>query len=211
MSEYAYSSYESADPANGRTGLALAAKLVAVVGGLPEVKSVCDLGCGNGYLSGLLARRGYRMVGVDASDGGIEIARREYGERGKFVCARIDRDLPAALGGERFDAIISGDVIEHLYRPADLIECASELLKPGGWLVLSTPYHGYLKNLALALTNKLDNHWHPLRDYGHVKFFSRETLSQLFTEQDLKVERFTRVGRIPALAKSMILQGKVER
>lgn len=204
MSEYAYSSYESADPANGRIGLALAGKLAAVVGGLPGLKCVCDLGCGNGYLSGLLARRGYRVVGVDASESGIEIARREHGEHAKFLCARIDRELPAALGGERFDAVISGDVIEHLYRPADLVECAGELLKPGGWLVLSTPYHGYLKNLALSAADAWDAHHTVGWDGGHIKFFSVKTLSSLVAGKGFDVERFHYLGRTLWLWKSMI-------
>jgi 2-polyprenyl-6-hydroxyphenyl methylase/3-demethylubiquinone-9 3-methyltransferase len=70
---------------------------------------------------------------------------------------------------------------------------------------MSTPYHGYWKNLALALTNKFDAHWHPLRDFGHVKFFSRATLSQLASEAGFSVTDFLRVGRIPVLACSMIL------
>src|SRR5437867_3004621 len=104
----------------------------------------------------------------------------------------------------RFDAVIAVEVLEHLLLPRLLLLRAREALRPGGVVILTTPYHGFLKNLALALTNKFDQHWHPLRDYGHVKFFSRETLSQLFAEQGLKAGRFARVGRVPALAKSMI-------
>lgn len=204
MSEYAYSRFEDADPGNGKIGLALAEKLSAVVASLPDLKQVCDLGCGNGYLSGLLGRRGYRVVGVDASESGIEIARREHGERGKFICARIDRELPAALGGERFDAVISGDVIEHLYRPADLVECARELLKPGGWLVLSTPYHGYLKNLALSVLDGWDAHHTVGWDGGHIKFFSVKTLSSLVAGNGFDVCRFDYFGRGPWLWKNMI-------
>ena len=123
---------------------------------------------------------------------------------GKFVCARIDADLPAALGSERFDAVISGDVIEHLYRPADLIECASELLKPGGWLVLSTPYHGYLKNLALSVLDGWDVHHTVGWEGGHIKFFSVKTLSSLVTGNGFDIGRFHYFGRAPWLWKNMI-------
>jgi hypothetical protein len=78
-------------------------------------------------------------------------------------------------------------------------------LRPGGVLILSTPYHGYLKNLALAITDEFDDHWHPLRDFGHVKFFSRRTLVRLACESGFSVRQFMRVGRIPAFACSMIL------
>jgi 2-polyprenyl-6-hydroxyphenyl methylase/3-demethylubiquinone-9 3-methyltransferase len=62
---------------------------------------------------------------------------------------------------------------------------------------VTTPFHGYYKNLALAITGKYDKHWHPLRDYGHVKFFSHKTLSALFEEQGFAVRNYVRVGRIP--------------
>jgi 2-polyprenyl-6-hydroxyphenyl methylase/3-demethylubiquinone-9 3-methyltransferase len=71
--------------------------------------------------------------------------------------------------------------------------------------IISTPYHGYWKNLALALTGQMDRHFTALWDGGHVKFWSVKTLSQLFAEQSLFPTRIIRVGRIPCLAKSMVL------
>ncbi len=171
-------------------------------------RTVLDLGCGNGALTSAFDREGFEMTGMDMSETGIAIASRSFP-----AISFLHSDLAAPMAGKlrhRFDAVIAVEVIEHLLLPRLLLERVKEALRPGGVFILTTPYHGFLKNLALALTNKFDNHWHPLRDSGHVKFFSRATLSQLFTEQDLKVERFARVGRIPALAKSMILQSTVE-
>jgi 2-polyprenyl-6-hydroxyphenyl methylase/3-demethylubiquinone-9 3-methyltransferase len=73
---------------------------------------------------------------------------------------------------------------------------------------VSTPYHGYLKNLALALSGKLDKHFTALWDGGHIKFFSIATLGQLLREAGFKDLRFVRVGRIPPLAKSMLAIAK---
>ena len=70
--------------------------------------------------------------------------------------------------------------------------------------VLSTPYHGYWKNLAIALTDKHDAHVNPLWDHGHIKFWSVKTLSRLLGEAGFVDLRFDRVGRIKPLAKSMI-------
>ena len=204
MSEYSYSRYEGLDPGNGRTAIALAARFTELVAGLPDVKNICDLGCGNGYLSGLLLQGDYRVVGVDGSESCIAIARRAYGDRGEFVCARIDKTLSARIGGARFDAVISSDVIEHLYRPTDLLECARELLVPGGWLVLGTPYHGYLKNLALSIVDGWDAHHTVGWDGGHIKFFSVKTLSRLVTENGFEVQCFRYFGRAPWLWKNMI-------
>ena len=172
-------------------------------------RSVLDLGCGNGALTSAFGREGFEMTGMDVSESGIAIAARNFP---KILFEHSEMATPLADRlRQTFDAVIAVEVVEHLLLPRLLFERAKEALRPGGVFIVTTPYHGFLKNLALALTNKFDTHWHPLRDYGHVKFFSRETLSQLFSEQALTVERFARVGRIPALAKSMILQGTVER
>ena len=69
---------------------------------------------------------------------------------------------------------------------------------------MSTPYHGYWKNLALALTGKMDSHFTALWDHGHVKFWSIRTLGELLAEAGFVNVRFERIGRVPALAKSMI-------
>jgi hypothetical protein len=67
--------------------------------------------------------------------------------------------------------------------------------------IISTPYHGYLKNLVLALGNKWDSHLTPLWDGGHIKLWSRKTLSQLLSEAGFHVVRFIGAGRLPFLEK----------
>ena len=143
------------DAANGASGEGLADKLIEIVKGLDGVRTICDLGCGNGYISGRLALLGYEVTGVDASKTGLEIIRRNHPDV-RVVEGTIDRELSARLGRADFDLAISSDVIEHLYRPADLLEAATSLLKPRAQLIVGTPYHGYLKNLAISLAGKMD-------------------------------------------------------
>jgi len=171
-------------------------------------RTVLDLGCGNGALTAAFTRAGFQMTGMDVSETGIAIASRTFPTI-PFLHSDLATPVPENLQ-KRFDAVIAVEVIEHLLLPRLLLQRVKEALRPGGVFILTTPYHGFLKNLALALTNTFDNHWHPLRDYGHVKFFSRDTLTALLQEQGLETQRFVRVGRIPALAKSMILQGALE-
>jgi 2-polyprenyl-3-methyl-5-hydroxy-6-metoxy-1,4-benzoquinol methylase len=184
---------------NGASGEKLTRMFVELVKKLHGVRSICDLGCGNGHISGRLAALGYHVTGVDASASGIQIAQRAYPEV-EFVHALIDRDL--SLG--KFDLVISSDVIEHLYRPSDLLEAAISQLKPGGQILLGTPYHGYLKNLVLAATGKMDAHFSALHDGGHIKFFSVNTLSKLMRAHGFDNLRFTFYGRAPWLWKNMI-------
>lgn len=167
----------------------------------PERRRVLDLGCGNGSIAVRLAAQGYQMVGIDPSDDGIEHGRRAYPHLELHQGSCYD-DLAAAHG--RFPVVISLEVVEHVYYPRRFAATVHSLLEDGGTAIISTPYHGYLKNLALALTGKLDAHFTALWDHGHIKFWSIPTLTQLLMEAGFKSVRFERVGRIPSLAKSMI-------
>jgi len=194
-------------PANGSSGEGLCESIVNTVQALDGVQSICDLGCGNGFIAGRLARLGYDVTGVDASKSGLQIARQTHPSL-EFVEGAIDANLAERLGDGGFDLILSSDVIEHLYRPADLLEAASRLLKPRGRLVITTPYHGYLKNLAIAVTGKMDTHFSALHDGGHIKFFSVKTLTRLMTSYAFTDIHFAFYGRAPWLWKNMICSAR---
>lgn len=160
-----------------------------------------DLGCGNGAVANWLASKGFDVSGVDPSTSGIKAANATYPSLNLQVGSAYD-PLPELFG--TFPFLISLEVVEHVYAPRDYVASVRDLLVPGGYAFISTPYHGYLKNLALALTGKLDQHFTALWDHGHIKFWSRSTLTQLLTEMGLEVLRIDRVGRIPPFAKTML-------
>ena len=162
-----------------------------------------DLGCGNGAFAARLAARGFEVIGVDESPSGIQLAREVYPEV-EFVEASVYDDLESKLGG--FDVVTSVEVIEHLYDPRRFLHTFRGLLRSGGVGLITTPYHGYWKNLTLALSGRMDDHFTALWDGGHIKFFSLTTLGQLLREVGMCDIRFHRIGRIPPLAKSMIAE-----
>lgn len=168
----------------------------------PPPASVFDLGCGNGYITHVLRNQGWRASGVDGSAEGIARARDAYPGLNVQVASVYD-DLAAGFG--RYPAVISLEVIEHLYAPRKYAARLYDLLEPGGVGVISTPYHGYWKNLALAMTGHMDAHFTVLWDHGHIKFWSQKTLAILLKEAGFEVVGWERVGRIPAFAKSMIV------
>lgn len=166
---------------------------------------VLDLGCGNGSVARTLISAGYDAYGVDASESGIAVASKA--QPGRFFVADLStRRLPEVLADKRFGAVISTEVIEHLYDPRALVKLARDLLAPGGHFIVSTPYHGYLKNLVMALGGKLDSHFTVLWDGGHIKFFSRKTLEAMLREQRFEIVQFTGAGRLPYLWKSMLVK-----
>lgn len=170
---------------------------------IPEnSKRIFELGCGNGSVANELYKCGWDIIGVDTSKEGINHAQYLYPDIKLEIGSAYD-DLAYRYG--QFPFVLSLEVVEHVYFPRKYAATLYSLLEPGGTGIISTPYHGYWKNLALALTGKLDAHFTALWDHGHIKFWSMKTIEQLLREAGFIEIRFCRVGRIPPLAKSMIV------
>ncbi len=163
--------------------------------------TVFDLGCGTGGAAALLSNDGYAVAGVDPSEDGIAKAKNAYPNLPLKLGSAYE-DLAGQYG--TFDAVISLEVVEHVYDPKTFSSTMFDLVKPGGIAVVSTPFHGYWKNLALALTGRMDSHFMPLKDHGHIKFWSPHTLETLLLGTGFQTVEFQYVGRISFLAKSMI-------
>jgi 2-polyprenyl-3-methyl-5-hydroxy-6-metoxy-1,4-benzoquinol methylase len=164
-------------------------------------QSLFEIGCGNGAVANWFQSRGIRVTGVDSSESGIAWANRAYPDIPLAVGSAYD-DLATTYG--RFPVVVSLEVVEHLYFPRKFARAVFDLLEPGGLAIISTPYHGYLKNLALALTDRFDAHFGALWDGGHIKFWSERTLRTLLMEAGFQNITFRRAGRVPQFAKSMI-------
>jgi 2-polyprenyl-6-hydroxyphenyl methylase/3-demethylubiquinone-9 3-methyltransferase len=166
---------------------------------------IFELGCGNGSVAKVFTQQGWDVTGVDPSAEGIAQAREHYPDLKLYAGSAYD-DLRENYG--RFPVVTSLEVVEHIYFPRKYAATVYDLLEPGGTAIISTPYHGYWKNLVMALSGKLDKHFTALWDHGHIKFWSMDTLGILLTEAGFVDIRFERVGRVPALAKSMIAIAK---
>ncbi|HUQ88048.1 MAG TPA: class I SAM-dependent methyltransferase [Vicinamibacterales bacterium] len=192
---------------NGEVGRGVADVVLRIIAGQSGVRTICDLGCGNGYLAGQLGRRGFSVVGIDASDTYLQIAR-QHNNTGQvtYIKGLADRDLPQQVlfGRQPFDLVVSSDVIEHVYNPLEFLETALALLRPGGTAVIGTPYHGYLKNVAISVTGRWDSHhtvhWHG----GHIKFFSVPSLRSMMRQAGFSEPHFEYYGRFPGFWKNMI-------
>lgn len=171
---------------------------------LERESRILDLGCGNGFVTIQLAEKGLLMTGVDASENGVALARSVNPDI-PFEVHSIYDDSLLEISGAPFDCIISLEVIEHLYSPGKLFQQSVSLLKPGGYLILSTPYHGYFKNLVTSILNAWDNHFLVDRDGGHIKFFSRKTLTEMAISFGFEKPQFWGVGRFAYVWKSMIM------
>lgn len=173
-----------------------------------ENKMILDVGCGNGFLANYLLKKGFEAYGTDASEQGIAIAKQENPDR-FFLQDLSTGRLPSELQHMKFDTILSTEVIEHLYNPAAFIDFCKELLPKDGELIISTPYHGYWKNLLLVILNKWDSHHDATWHGGHIKFWSKRTLSNLLITKGFVIVDFKGCGRAPYFWKSMLLKAKL--
>ena len=94
-----------------------------------------DLGCGSGWLASILAHLG-PTVGVDLSDLAIEAARQKY-PAVKFIQADLNQWDHAGWGP--FDVVVSQEIIEHFSDQRQYLRLAYDLLRPQGYLILTTP------------------------------------------------------------------------
>ena len=204
-SEYKDYGFASADPAHmyGR----LSQAVFSLAGSMPAGTRVLDIGCGAGVLCGEFKRRGCEVVGCDLSETGIALARRTF-PGCRFERMGLSELSLQRLGEAPFDIVVSTEVIEHLYAPRTLVRAAFAALKPGGLFVATTPYHGFVKNLAISLCNHWDVHANPLWDGGHIKLFSRRTLLRILEETGFRDLQFRGVGRLPYLWMSMAAAGR---
>jgi 2-polyprenyl-3-methyl-5-hydroxy-6-metoxy-1,4-benzoquinol methylase len=164
-------------------------ELLALV---PEsARRVLDIGCGAGRLGeAIKARQTAEVVGIEM----VEAAARRARERlDQVLVGNVERmDLPFESGS--FDAVICGDVLEHLRDPEGLLRRVRTLLRPGGCVIASIPnvrHHTVVRSL-------LAGNWtyEPagLLDRTHLRFFTRVDIEQLFAETGFTI---TRLGMVP--------------
>jgi len=199
-----YREYGYKDSSKPYESAYLLQELAAFCGKLEPGTRVLDVGCGNGHMAGFFLSRSCQVVGIELSRQGVQLARLTY-PNARFEELPADQNILERLGEEPFDIVVSAEVIEHLYAPRDFARGCFAALKPGGQFLCTTPYHGYLKNILICVLNQFDNHFNPLWDGGHIKFWSLKTLSCLLIEAGFCNIRFRGAGRLPFLWKSMVL------
>jgi SAM-dependent methyltransferase len=155
--------------------------------------SVLDLGCGCGIFTAWLKEAGYDAVGADVSEKALSSARRKH-EGIRFLRLNDDGALPFA--DSSFDAVWASEVLEHVLDVGAFLSEVRRVLKPGGLLILTTPYHGILKNVLVAVL-KFDRHFDP--EGPHIRFFDRKGLTRCLDRAGFAPLSWRGIGRLPGL------------
>ncbi len=159
---------------------------------------VLDAGCGSGTTTSGLTELGYEAVGVELSREAARVARHRCSA--PIVQGGLEGNIPFASGS--FDAVYCTDVLEHLLDAQGSTQEFARLLKPGGRVFASVPFHGFVKNLLVAAL-AFDRHFDPRGP--HIRFFSVTTFRRLFEDVGLRVLEVRKVGRFWPIYQNMVL------
>ena len=177
---------------------------------IPKSGSVLDVGCGNGIISLQLGKEGYAVHGIDMSDKSIGNAKQKNPFT-NVTFSVMDAETMRA-SGQRYDAIVCSEVLEHLNQPGALLKQLLEILNDNGILLVTVPNgKGPRESLVtkpfLKLRKKNNWAWRSViqvkkalgysgttiqsdaDNLDHIQFFTKTELERLSKDNGFKIER----------------------
>jgi 2-polyprenyl-6-hydroxyphenyl methylase/3-demethylubiquinone-9 3-methyltransferase len=147
---------------------------------------VLDIGCGGGLLSEPMARLGADVVGADAAERNIPVARVHAEQSGLQIDYRHTTAEALAAAGEQFDVVLNMEVVEHVADPQAYLTACQELLKPGGLMICST-LNRTAKSFMMAIIGaEWVMRWLPKGTHDWAKFITPDELYALIRKAGLR-------------------------
>jgi O-antigen biosynthesis protein len=168
-------------------------KIVALLQGRNRV---LDVGCSTGYLAKRLHEGGATVVGLDIDERSAELA----GPHCEAVHIGDVETMELPFEPGTFDAVVCGDLLEHLRDPQAFLVRVRPVLRPGGQLVLSTPnIANWAMRIGLLFGRFRYTDW-GLLDRTHTHLFTRKTLVECLTAAGYRITRFDFTVPVPVLS-----------
>ncbi len=140
---------------------------------------ILDIGCGGGLLSEPMARLGADVVGADAAERNIPVARIHAERQGLAIDYRHTTAEALAEAGEQFDAVLNMEVVEHVADPAAYLAACRALLRPGGLMVCSTLNRNPKSFLLAIIGAEHVMRWLPRGTHDWSKFITPDELFEM--------------------------------
>ena len=138
-----------------------------------------DIGCGGGLLSEPMARLGATVVGADAAEGNLPVARIHAQQSGLDIDYRHTTAEVLAADGEAFDVVLNMEVVEHVANPLEFLSVCRQLVKPGGLHICSTINRNPKSFAAAIIGAEYIMRWLPRGTHDWSKFITPDELSAL--------------------------------
>ena len=153
-----------------------------------EKIEILDIGCGGGLLSEPMSRLGAKVVGIDASEKNINVAKLHAKKNNldiKYFCASPENFKI----NTKFDVILNMEIVEHVEDVNFFLKSCSKLLKKNGIMFVAT-LNKTLKSYLFAIIGaEYILKWLPIGTHEWEKFVKPEDLSDILKKHDLKLEK----------------------
>ena len=153
---------------------------------------ILDIGCGGGLLCEPMARLGATVVGADAAERNIPVARVHAEQSGLDIDYRFTTAEAMAEAGEQFDVVLNMEVVEHVADPLGYLTACQQLLKPGGLHICSTLNRNPKSYVVAIIGAEHIMRWLPKGTHEWSKFITPDELFDLL--RDAKLEPVDRKG-----------------
>lgn len=150
-------------------------------------QKVLDLGCGTGSFIKLLSKKNKQVEGIEISQKVAQIGQKKGL---KITISDLHSSFPYQKN--TFDTITAGEIIEHIYDTDFFLKEIKRVLKPNGFLILSTPNIATLGRrlmLLLGINPLLETSLDHAA--GHIRYFTKKSLNNLLEKHNFKIIKFT--------------------
>lgn len=160
---------------------------------------ILDFGCGMGKTMKKISEVNpdADLFGMDVSSTAIERGRKLFPD---FDFYEINDGDPLPLEDNSIDFVFSSEVIEHVYDTENAFSELNRVLKKGGKVLITVPYHGLIKNILIALFG-FERHFDPT--WGHIRFYTKKSLFRVLKDHSFKVEDYGYYGRFYPISHSI--------
>ena len=167
-------------PPDARTDAAAALKPLA---GL----RLLDVGCGGGLMAEPLCRLGADVVAIDAAEANVRAARHHAEEQGLTIDYRHATAEALAADGERFDAVLALEIVEHVADLDVFADACASLVKPGGTLFVATLNRTFAAYALAIVAGERILGWLPAGTHDWSRFVRPAEMVRLLRRHGLAV------------------------